>query len=253
MTTQSFCFKNKCNRNDPSTILPPPNAPVVEVFLRLAAEGLELQMASSSPVRNLLLETDGWISSHLPTACCKHNDERPVTKEQSTRASIWHFNPPPAADAWDALIESLIHLPLSSSGNRSKESTGKLGNNCWSGYFKQNKAVTRYTVIIPNFKPLKSIKENKFFFFLQQFVSNFLWINMLINNKIELFVIIPCNIMSFVSRCSFRFPVIFQILDQHVVLFHSIPSSHGGCLRAHPNRRRWYEPSSLPDDVLGRG
>lgn len=158
MTIQSFCFKNKCNSNTSSSILPPSNAPVVEVFLRLAAEGLEMQMAGSSPVRNLLLETDGWSSSCLPTAGCKHNDERPVTKEQSARSSIWHLNPPPAADACNALIESFIHLPLSSSENRSRENTAELRNNCWSGYFKQIKAVTCYTVTSFDFMPLIFIK-----------------------------------------------------------------------------------------------
>lgn len=32
-----------------------------------------------------------------------------------------------------------------------------------------------------------------------------------------------------------------------------VPSSHGGCLRPDPNRRRRLEPSFLPDDVVGRG
>lgn len=70
--------------------------PAAQVFLRLAAEGLVLQMAASSSVPNSLYvppPRPNKMSGRSPAR--QHNDEHPVTSSSSSSST---FHPPPAAE-----------------------------------------------------------------------------------------------------------------------------------------------------------
>lgn len=79
------------------------------------------------------------------------------------------------------------------------------------------------------------------------------------NNYVPHFLLLIIRSVGVFSDLIFKFffwIVTFQLFSNLVFFWRDnlcVPSSHGGCLRPDPNRRRRREPSFLPDDAVGRG
>lgn len=253
MTSQSFSFQNVTDICAADLHHPPSSKhpPVAEVFLRLAAEGLELQMAGSCPVRNFPHKMAGPAPARQrPAANTMTNVQSLLHKytEHNARCErSGHFTLhllQKSETCWRRLLFICHWVPTK---NRCMESTGKLGGNCSCGYL--NKLNTGWfdccRLCIYCHEHENEGRGETLASFL--FSTSSLWI---FSNKYLLkSTIIWKNVLPLIISCSVGvfscFPVIFNFWISTFPLFLSVwrdnlcvPSSHGGCLRPDPNRWR---------------